>query len=130
MVQDFEDALRPGRRLARAVDQPGNLLDGRGEHEHVGVEGHDLADRHLPWRTIWPPKNRMRIVPRVMSRVVVGMTLDHSWMTFRRDSKYFRLLSSKRPISYASRAKARTTCTPVTFSCRRVDRSPRVRSTL
>ena len=47
VVEDFAHALRPGRRLARAVDQPGELLDRRGEHQHVGVEGHDLADRHL-----------------------------------------------------------------------------------
>ena len=27
VVQDFEDALRPGGRFARAVDEPGQLLD-------------------------------------------------------------------------------------------------------
>ncbi len=47
VVQNFEYALRSGGRFACAVHQPGQLLDRRGEHEHVRVKSHDLSYRHL-----------------------------------------------------------------------------------
>ncbi|MBV6467016.1 MAG: hypothetical protein PGMFKBFP_02348 [Anaerolineales bacterium] len=46
----FEDLQRPlgaRARLPRRVDQPRQLLDGGGQHQPEGVEGHDLADGHF-----------------------------------------------------------------------------------
>src|SRR5688572_29299709 len=64
-----------------------------------------------------------------VSQYVVGMILDHSSITLTQVWKTTLLASVKRLVSYSSRAKARTTCTPTTFSCNRLDTSPTALST-